>query len=108
MKKGDICIVDLHIGSGREQVGERPAVVISDTGTSIAVVVPLTSNIEALRFPYVSAVLPDKENNLDTESAALVFHLRSIDKKRIKKIIGSVSKNDRKKIDDILKKMLNL
>ncbi len=108
MKKGDICIVDLLVGSGREQAGERPAVVISDTDTSIAVVVPLTSNAEALRFPHVSAVFPDKKNNLDVESVALIFHVRSIDKKRIKKTIGRISKNDQKKIDDILRKMLNL
>lgn len=69
---------------------------------------PLTSNAEALRFPHVFAVLPDKKNNLVAESVALVFHIRSIDKKRIKKIIGVMSKNDQKKIDDILRKMLNL
>jgi mRNA-degrading endonuclease toxin of MazEF toxin-antitoxin module len=64
MKKGDICIINLAVEVDHEQYGQRPAIVISDTGIGILIVVPLTSNLEALRFPYTLAILPDKQNNL--------------------------------------------
>jgi len=61
MKKGDVCIIDLVAGVGHEQYSQRPAILISDTKTSIVVVIPLTSNLEALRFPYTLAILPNKK-----------------------------------------------
>ena len=39
MKKGDICVIELTIGAGHEQYGERPAVLISDTKTNMVVVI---------------------------------------------------------------------
>jgi mRNA-degrading endonuclease toxin of MazEF toxin-antitoxin module len=42
MKKGDVCIINLAVEVGHEQYGQRPAIVISDTGIGILIVVPLT------------------------------------------------------------------
>ncbi|MBU4298587.1 type II toxin-antitoxin system PemK/MazF family toxin [Patescibacteria group bacterium] len=108
MKKGDVCIVNLAVEVGHEQFGERPAILISDTKTGIIVVVPLTSNLEALRFPYTLAILPDKQNNLEQKSVVLIFHIRAIDKTRILKIIGKINKQTQRKIDYILREMLGL
>ncbi len=108
MKKGDVCIVNLSEGAGREQYGERPAVLISNTKTDIAVVIPLTTNLEALRFPYVLAILPDKYNNLAQESAILIFHIKAVDKTRITKVVGRINREMQKKINIILKNMLKL
>jgi mRNA-degrading endonuclease toxin of MazEF toxin-antitoxin module len=106
MKKGDVCIVRLSGGVGREQEGERPAIFFADTKTSIAVVIPITSNLEAARFLFTSVLLSDKHNNLDVSSVALVFHIRSIDLHRITKKIGRLAGNDLKKLDEVVKKML--
>ena len=108
MKKGDICIINLAVEVGHEQYGQRPAIVISDTGIGILIVVPLTSNLEALRFPYTLAILPNKQNNLKQKSVALIFHIRAIDKSRVAKIIGKVNKQIEEKINFILKEMLRL
>ncbi len=108
MKKGDICLVNLDIGIGHEQFGHRPAIVVSDTGIGIVIVIPLTSNLEALRFPYTISIIPDNQNKLKDKSVALIFHLRAIDKKRITKILGKINKSISEKIDKILKEMLNL
>ncbi len=108
MKKGDICIINLVAGVGHEQYGQRPAILISDTKTGIVIVIPLTTNLEALRFPFTLAILPDNENNLKEESMALVFHIRAIDKSRIIKIIGRISKDFQKKIDKMLIEILGL
>ncbi|MBI4993657.1 type II toxin-antitoxin system PemK/MazF family toxin [Candidatus Wolfebacteria bacterium] len=108
MRKGDICLINLSFGAGHEQFGERPAVLISDTKTKIVIVIPLTANFESLRFPYTLAILPDAKNNLKQKSVALVFHLRAIDKKRILKIIGRIDLKSQRKLDEILKQMLEL
>lgn len=108
MKKGDICIVNLVAGVGHEQYGQRPAILISNTRIKIAIVIPLTTNLEALRFPYTLTIFPDKQNNLTQESVALIFQIRAIDKSRILKTIGKINKNLRKKINDILQEMLEL
>ena len=108
MKKGDICIVDLSLGSGHEQYGERPAILISDTKTNIAVVIPLTTNLSSLKFPHTLVISPDKLNNLKRESVSLIFHIRAIDKTRISSVIGRISKKSQEKIDNILREMLIL
>lgn len=83
MRKGDVCTVRLMAGIGHEQYGERPAILISDTKTGIIIVVPLTSNLEALKFPYTLAMPRDKQNNLNNVSVALIFQIRAVDKSRI-------------------------
>jgi mRNA interferase MazF len=108
MKKGDICLIDLAVEVGHEQYGQRPAIVIADTGIGILIVVPLTSNLEALRFPYTFAILPDKQNNLKQKSVALIFHIRAIDKSRVVKTIGKINKQIEEKINFILKEILGL
>lgn len=108
MNKGDVCLVDLLISAGHEQYGQRPAILISDTKTEIVIIIPLTSNLEALRFPYTLSFLPDNLNNLNQKSVALIFHVRAIDKSRILKTIGKIDLKSQKKIDEILKKMLGL
>lgn len=108
MKKGDVCIVKLDVGAGHEQYGERPAVLISNIKMGIVVVVPLTTNLEALKFPYILTLLPNKNNKLTQESVALIFHIRSIDKSRIIKTIGKIDNVNQRKLDKILKEMLSL
>ena len=112
MKKADEerrCLhIDLSHGTGHEQYGKRPAVLISDTKTNIAIVVPITSNMEALKFPHTLIIAPDKQNKLDQKSIAMIFQLRAVDKTRIIKIIGRLNKNIVDTLDKIIRKMLNL
>jgi mRNA interferase MazF len=108
MKKGDVCVINLVVEVGHEQYGQRPAILISETKTDIVIVIPLSSNLEVLRFPYTLAILPDKQNNLKEKSVALIFHIRAIDKTRISKIIGKINKQTQRKIDCILREMLGL
>src|SRR3989338_3527896 len=108
MKKGDVSIIDLSIGTGNEQYGKMPAVLISDTKTNIAIVVPITSNTEALKFPHTLIIVPDKQNKLEQKSIAMIFQLRAVDKTRITKIIGRLNKNIGDTLDKMIRKMLNL
>ena len=50
----------------------------------VNIVIPLTSNIQALRFPHTIEIKPSKKNNLDSISVGLIFQIRALDKKRFK------------------------
>lgn len=107
--KGDVLVVDLTVSSGYEQNGVRPAIAVSSGKLpGVTIVVPLTSTMEALRFPNTLAILPAKGSGLEKESVALIFHIRSIDKRRVINVVGKIDVATRKKIDAVLKKMLHL
>lgn len=109
MRKGDVCIVDLSLGAGREQHGRRPAIIISEAiAQSIVAVIPLTTNTEALRFPYTLAILSNTRNGLSQESIALVFHIKSVDISRIVSHVGRIDTSIQGKVDYLLKKFLKL
>lgn len=108
MKKGDIVLVELPLVQGHEQVSQRPALLLSETEANIAIVIPFTSNVQALRFPHTVEIKPSKMNGLNANSIALVFHIRAIDKSRIKKHLGTLENQITKQIDQIIKKMISL
>lgn len=53
--------------------------------------IPLSSAIAALRFPRTTPIKADGRSRLRTDSVALAFQLRAIDRGRIKEKIGMVS-----------------
>ena len=108
MKKGDILSVELPFSNGHEQAGQRPVVILAETEANIGIIVPFTSNLQALRFPHTIEVKPSKRNGLKSISVALVFQLRAIDKKRIKEKIGNLEEPLLKEIDSVIKKILNV
>lgn len=108
MEKGEIWLVRLPEAYGHEQLGTRSAIVISDTKTPICIVIPLTSNIQALRFGYAISIKPSLNNGLKEESVAMVFQIRAIDKSRLDKKLGKLEDINTQKIDHILKTLLNL
>ncbi|MEK7541582.1 MAG: type II toxin-antitoxin system PemK/MazF family toxin [Patescibacteria group bacterium] len=106
MNKGDVWIIDApHLG-GHEQEGLRPAIVIADTQSSVAVVVPCTSNPKALRLPHTLSVKPSAENGLRTASVALILQIRAIDKKRLRKRIGALETSALTEINRMLQDLL--
>jgi mRNA interferase MazF len=108
MKKGEIWLVELPSANGHEQIGIRPALVISETETNIAIVIPFTSNLQALRFPHTIELKPSTKNGLKEVSIALIFHVRAIDKKRLKRKIGEVEEKTTVEINNMLRKILQI
>jgi mRNA-degrading endonuclease toxin of MazEF toxin-antitoxin module len=95
MTQGDVAWVTLPSGAGRAQAGRRPAIVLQNDETSrkipTALVVPLTTQKDALRFPGTVLVEPDDQNGLKHPSVALVFQLTTIDQKFIEGRLGTAS-----------------
>ncbi len=108
MKKGEMWLVEFPSTDSHEQSGTRPVIIISETEANIVLVIPLTSNLQALRFPHTLEIKPSKLNGLSTVSVGLAFQLRAIDKKRLKAKIGEVEETVLKRIDVLLKKLLGL
>ena len=92
MKKGEIWIVDMGSSNGREQVGLRPAVIVADVVNPVVTIIPCTSNLDSLRFPFTFEIMPSAHNGLDRNSVAIIFQLRAIDRKKLKKKIGELDK----------------
>ena len=108
MKKGELWIIEIPGIDGHEQSGRRPALLFADTKTHIAIVIPCTSNLHALRFPYTLQITPSKNNGLATPSVALLLQIRAIDKKRLQKKIGTLEKKSLDQIDNLLRKLFHL
>ncbi len=94
MRRGDICLVRLPPADGREQAGTRPAIIVQDpiAGRSLptVLVIPLTSQLAATRFPGTLVIEPDVHNGLTTTSVALVFQTRAIDRRRLGPRLGAI------------------
>ena len=115
MARGDVIIVDFPSPagySGREQIGTRPAVVLQSGGQAATlpttIIIPLTSNLSASRFPYTILINPSSQNGLTTQSVMLVFQLRAIDNRRIGRKLGSLENNYFERLNDELKSLLSL
>jgi mRNA interferase MazF len=109
MKQGEIWFADLNPSKGSEQAGFRPIVIISGNMLNqllpMVIVMPLTSSIK--RYKGNPVLIPDKTNGLKKESEILVFHIRSVSKDRLVKLIGRIENAEldliMKTLNDILK-----
>jgi len=94
MQRGEVWLVRLPFGPGREQSGERPAIVLQDSiqgqGSPLVVVIPLTSQVAALRFPGSFTIEPSADNGLTAPSVAMVFQIRALDRSRFLRQIGKI------------------
>lgn len=108
MQRGDVWMVSLPVSSGREQSGERPAIIIQDEtygqGSPLVLVVLLTSQLDALRFPASVRVDPSPDNGLSVPSVAMVFQTRALDRSRFLRRLGAIEPDD---LTDVLAELRN-
>lgn len=93
IRRGDIVLANLP----KElcvQGGIRPAIVIqNDTGNGFSpttIIVPLTSEIKKVNMPVHEIVRTEDASGLNVDSMALCEQIRTIDKRKIKKILGKI------------------
>lgn len=82
--------------------------IIGNPTNDISIIMPFTSNILALRFPYTLKIEPNPENGLSVPSILLIFQIRAIDKNRIRNKLGNLDENNVSIIKSKLKGMLSL
>jgi mRNA interferase MazF len=93
MARADVLRVALPSpGESHEQAGHRPAIAVKVDTKGIhlptLMIVPVTGELSALRFPHTIRAEPSKANGLTMHSVLLVFQLRAIDSARIIATIG--------------------
>jgi len=92
VKVGELFWVEFPARGGRAQAGRRPAIVVQKEKTLPTVLlIPLTTQQDALRFSGTMLVEPDANNHLRQPSVALVFQMTAIDKSFIKNKLGAIS-----------------
>lgn len=95
MEIGDIYAIEIPPSNGHEQAGTRPAIIVQaprfENQLPTVLIVPLTSRLTAQAFPGTFLIHPDSENGLTMASVALVFQLRAIDRRRLRRKIGRLS-----------------
>lgn len=107
MRKGEVWWVGLAETQGHEQKGDRPAIVLGKANNMV-IAVPLTTNTERAILSHTLIIEPTPENGLETDSVALVFQIRSIDKARFRRKIGELTIGQIRAIDEMLVGMLGL
>jgi len=108
MARGDVLLIRLPVTNGREQSGQRPAVAVQTDikGSPMLMIIPVTSNLSALRYDFTVSIEPATSNGLTLPSVAMVFQMRAIDKNRIIRTIGKISDEDMRLIDAEIWNML--
>ena len=110
MKQGEIWETYFDPVEGQEQAGRRPAVIISgdvmNNNLNLVIVCPLTSKIHNYKGHPI--VKPSTINGLKKSSEILVFQVRSVAKKRLRKKIGEIESKTIGEIHNTLDKILKL
>ena len=111
LARGAVVVVELDPTVGHEQRGLRPCVVVSDLDVisdqrfPLICVVPVTGTPgEGLLYPP----LAPGPSGLAKRSFALIDHLRSIDKRRIRSVYGELPPAEILAIDEGLAAFLGL
>jgi mRNA interferase MazF len=109
--RGAVVVVELDPTVGREQRGIRPCIVVSDPDITsdqrfpLICVVPVTGTSgQGLLYPPLAR----GKSGLAKKSFALIDHLRSIDKRRVRRVYGEVSGEEMTAVDEGMMVFLGL
>jgi mRNA interferase MazF len=111
LARGTVVLVQLDPTVGQEQRGVRPCIAVSDPSINADQRYPLIAVVPVTGTAGVGALYPALSpgtSGLTKISYALVDHLRSIDKRRIRRIFGQVPSSELDGIDQGLELFLGL
>jgi mRNA interferase MazF len=109
--RGTVVLVELDPTVGHEQRGVRPCVAVSDPAVNADQRFPLIAVVPVTGTAGVGALYPalaPGTSGLIKRSHALIDHLRSFDKRRVRRIFGRVSSSELTEIDQGLELFLGL
>jgi len=102
VRRGEIWLADLNPTQGSEQAGTRPVLIFQNDSinrfASTFLTIPLTTNLRRATLP-TSALLRRGEGGLAKDSVALCHQLRVLDTSRLKRRLGTVSKQTMSEIE---------
>lgn len=93
IKRGDIFLANFEPIKGKEHGGIRPALIIqndiANKNSPVVIVAAITSKIFEKEFS-TNVFITKKESGLDKDSTVLLNQIRTIDKLRLFKRVGSL------------------
>lgn len=109
--RGTVVMIDLDPTVGHGQRPVRPCIIVSDPDVTsdqrfpLVCVIPITGTPgEGILYPPLA---PGK-SGLAKRSFALIDHVRSIDKRRVRRVFGEISGGEMAAIDEGLTAFLGL
>ena len=111
LDRGTIVLLELGPTLGHEQRGVRPCVVVSDPDVNSDQRFPLVCVIPVTGTPGEGALYPPLapgRGGLNRTSYALIDHLRSVDKRRVRRVFGRIARTELDSIDEGLALFLGL
>ena len=109
--RGTVALVELDPTVGHEQRGTRPCIAVSDPAVNADQRFPLIAIVPLTGTPGDGALYPPLSagrSGLTKTSYALIDHLRSIDKRRIRRVFGRITKDELEAVDQGLALFLGL
>ena len=109
--RGSVVLVELDPTVGHEQRGVRPCIAVSDPAVNADQRFPLIAVVPVTGTAGTGALYPELtqgSSGLTKTSYALIDHIRSIDKRRIRRVFGCVTSAELTKIDQGLELFLGL
>src|SRR5437763_941256 len=110
MKRGDIWIINLDPGFGREMHKKRPALIISKNlihqATPNVIIIPISSQVPNIIDTEI--IVLNKEVGVEKSSILLPLFIRSIDQARLMKKIGSLHAKTMNEVEKAIKLILDL
>ncbi len=111
LERGTVVLVELDPTLGHEQRGVRPCVAVSDPAVNADQRFPLIAVVPVTGTPGEGALYPSLtpgQSGLTKTSYVLTDHVRSIDKRRIRRTYGRVSAAELALIDQGLELFLGV
>jgi mRNA interferase MazF len=109
--RGTVVLVELDPAVGHERRGVRPCLAVSDPAVNADQRFPLVAVVPLTGTPGEGALYPELspgKSGLTKTSYALIDHVRSIDKRRIRRVFGRVTKDELGLVDQGLELFLGL
>lgn len=95
----------LSEGVGHEEKYKHPCIVLKfNKFVDMATIIPLSSNVSALKdFPYTYILNPNNSNGLTKKAIALIYQIRSLSKQRFISKRGKIYGSNYESVKDLLK-----
>ena len=112
VRRGELYLVAFDPTVGHEIQKTRPALIIqNDVGNQyspLTIVAAVTSKVPVMSFPVEVVVEPAKAVGLKIRSAIRLDQIRTINRQRLIKRLGSVDPTTMRKVDEAIKISLGL
>lgn len=112
IKRGDVYYADLSDGTGSNQVGVRPVLIVqndvSNNHSSMVIIVSMSSQVNKFKLPTHVDVKASDETCLTKETIILCEQFHTISKTKLTEKIGAMPDEIMHKVDIAMKIALNL